>query len=852
MKARLYLLPFLLCCHLHVTMAQLAPERAAWNNLGKERWLKASTQLKKALRKDSLNLGAHYALAWFYFSESNPSYNLDSASTETQWMLRRYDQLSNREKVRNLRYPFDSVGLIRLKVYIDSAAFERAKEQNTEESYDFFMDHFPTAEQRSQAQELMEETAFLNALKKNTYPAFSDFIARYPGTARAQEARSRYERLLYESKTRDKKLASYAQFLKQHPDSPFRADVEQQVFEIMTASGEETALRAFLKEHPVNRFSKCARDLLYHIARQNGNNLAEFMTDSLRKTEALRQGILWPVWRSGTYTFFDKAGKDIFNAKADSLSATLLCEGLNADVVAGAGKLVARNGWVLVDNALEITNLGYGFFRVRDATGYRIVHKSGRTALFGNAELIGHHFFYHPSEVGILYSLAGRKLLSGSWDAVVSYGTLVAFRDERGWRLASVSSIGAVANGGSVVFSDWFDEVVRLDSDFLRVRKADRWGLLTNDLRVVLPVGARSVDKQGHLLIVTGESGRKIFQKNALSASLVTDANNTWAVTKSAAGYSVIANSAIATTHGVYDSAWLLANVALAVRNDTTWLISMKQQKSFPAANAVSLLISPDSTFLLVTSGTAKEVVSLSGERLFIAACEEISYAGGGVFIVTRKENKMLVNATGSSIPLPDFDAIGNATTSHVSVLLRKKFGLLDGYRNRTIKPAYDRNLIRYNDKLIVAWKDGAYGLIDWNDKPVTRFEFEEVRFWNDSVALVKKNFFWQLFRITDNSLLPGRIKTYSEFTSPHRGESIAIFEQDNYWGVMSNRNGTILEPTYTSIFNIGTPAEPFFFTEKYIEEAEIHVVIYYNVGGQLVRRGVFEEAEYSKIVCTE
>ena len=83
-------------------------------------------------------------------------------------------------------------------------------------------------------------------------------------------------------------------------------------------------------------------------------------------------------------------------------------------------------------------------------------------------------------------------------------------------------------------------------------------------------------------------------------------------------------------------------------------------------------------------------------------------------------------------------------------------------------------------------------------------------------------------------------------------GEKIAVYRQDNYYGVMSNQRGVIIEPTYTDILNLGTADEPLYFTEKFVEEAAIYVVIYYSDEGKQVRRQVFEEEEYGRIKCID
>ena len=95
------------------------------------------------------------------------------------------------------------------------------------------------------------------------------------------------------------------------------------------------------------------------------------------------------------------------------------------------------------------------------------------------------------------------------------------------------------------------------------------------------------------------------------------------------------------------------------------------------------------------------------------------------------------------------------------------------------------------------------------------------------------------------------KIKDYrTVINSPE--EKILIIHQENAYGVISNKHGVIIPATFSDIINIGSDEEPFYFTEKNVEEAGIYVVIYYNKGGKLLRRQVFEKAEYDEIYCED
>lgn len=202
------------------SFAQLSPERAVVNSLEKGKYNRARTQLAKMLNRDTTNVLGYYLLSRYFFAPGNPDFSIDSAYRHCNTALSKIGFATGRTRERISRFPLDSALLITLRNQIDSAAFQRAKMVNTEEAYQYFLDHFVHASQRSQAIELRDEVAFLKAMVENTYQSYRKFLDKYPQSHRANEARMRYDKLLFETKTSDRKLVSYERFIAEHPESP--------------------------------------------------------------------------------------------------------------------------------------------------------------------------------------------------------------------------------------------------------------------------------------------------------------------------------------------------------------------------------------------------------------------------------------------------------------------------------------------------------------------------------------------------------------------------------------------------------------------------------------------------------
>jgi hypothetical protein len=840
------------------SFAQLTPpERQAWSNLGKERWEKAEVQVDKALRKDRNNLAARYVRAWYFFSPGNPAFNIDSAHTEVGKARATFFSLPKRDRERWLRFPVDSLLLATLQNYIDSAAFERAKTENSEEGYAFFIGHFLDAIQVQQATELQNEVAFLNALKLNTYQSLYSFLQRYPQSGRAEEAQKRYEKILFEAKTKDKRLLSYESFIQEHPNTPYLYVAEQQIFELFTASGEPERFEEFIKRYPNNHRVAYARDILFHVLQEQEKDFTNVLNDSLRLIVALNKSFWLPMWKNGSYSFMDVSGVEHLPSAGDSIHLDFLCAGFTEDVLLVGAKLMNRTARIIKTGVVGFTDLGYGFLLVRSNQDTSIFHKSGREVLRvnGKVSLIGQHFFLVKKQNQLsLFTLSGRKLLANTWKEIQALGEAIALRTEKGWRLTTAASIGSYANGEAITVTDFFDEVKKLSEEYVWVRAGKQQGLLNNSLQVIIPLKEHVIQHDQNVVTITDELGIRIFSTGKISEAFSQiKIQSNWMVAKRSNGFLLIdkTNHSILNSKNTFDSLYVVSTTAIGIRHDSTLLYTNHLNLQFAGKLFVDLLTASDSTYLCVHEPEKKTVVSTSGQKVFSFVCDKLEYAGAGFFVATRKDKKVVLTSNGKVFNVSNFDALGNASQHYISILQKKKFGLLNELTKKEIKPAYERNLVPYTASIVVAYKDNAYGFIDWNNKALSKFEFEEIWYWNDSAALVKFNFAWRLYSLVNKTVKPGKISDYQSFQVSNN-ETIAIFRQDNYYGLMSNRSGVVLEPTFTDIINLGTKETPLYFTEKYIEEAQIYIVIYYDRSGKQLRRQVFEEEEYRNIKCKD
>jgi hypothetical protein len=218
--------------------------------------------------------------------------------------------------------------------------------------------------------------------------------------------------------------------------------------------------------------------------------------------------------------------------------------------------------------------------------------------------------------------------------------------------------------------------------------------------------------------------------------------------------------------------------------------------------------------------------------------------------MAAKGSKKGLLARNGKELVPVEMDAMILNSSGQISLLKNRNFGLFDLDTRKLIEPVYERNVTMLDKEHLIVFKDGFYGLIGWDTKPLTKFEFAEVIPWAESVIWVKKNMQWVLMNFRTEEVILDRIKDFS-WILKSVGENVVRVHCENYYGVISNTKGLIIPPTFHEITNLGTNEIPFYFTEKTVEEADIYVVIYYNQDGKLVRRQAYEEEEYERIYCS-
>lgn len=838
--------------------SQISPERAALKNLARHKWEKVNVQMKKAIRKDSLNSIAPYIMAQYFFAPENPNFQVDSAYTSIMRSMLNYQLSSIKTRDRLKKFPLDSMILVRYRERIDSAAFMRAKQTNSVVGYDYFLTAFPLAAEQGDAVLLRNEVAYEDVLKLNTYLDFKRYMEKYPDAKRYGQAKANYERLLYEDKTRDKKLVSYRNFIAEYPETPYRQELDKRIFEIFVASGSVESFQQYLELYPHTIHAAKAKAILFHLLKeeQRLTSIPFLQSDSLHNVLRLEQNYLVPFLHNGRFGFMDQEGIETLTSQAEDISKDYVCGNVTEDILVLPEGIVARNGSVIyAGEILSVEDIGFGFLIIEKETGREVIHKAGFSAGGDSIEdariLQGKLLSLKRNNRWSIWTFTGLPLLDSSLDDVIVLGSNIVLLQDSKYRISTAASLAGLADQNELQVSDMYDEVKPWSDNLVWCRSGNLQGVLDADLNICIPFENQVLSETFCGVMARHQDQVTLRQDDKLHTYRDVLLNKPWAAVQVKEHWQ-LTRPLDKFKSLPYDTIQFAGPFAIGVKGDTlTAHISAARKIEIKQPGQFAFIPGQDSAvYLLLDQGGKKTVFDQKGRKLFTVTYDKIQHGGNETFIVSVKEKKGLINSAGKVLLPVEYDAIGTAKDGVVSLLKAMKFGLYNIRSKKLIKPAYLKNLTVYNRESVVAYKDGAFGFVGWDGKPISDFGFSEVQRWSDSVAFVKKNFQWMLYEVSTKRILQDKIKGYKLIQDSAEGK-LAILHQDNKYGVLHSKRGFIIPPTFSDIVNVGSSEMPMYFTEKHVEEASIFVVIYYNHEGKMLRKEVYEHEDYEKIYCS-
>jgi hypothetical protein len=265
-----------------------------------------------------------------------------------------------------------------------------------------------------------------------------------------------------------------------------------------------------------------------------------------------------------------------------------------------------------------------------------------------------------------------------------------------------------------------------------------------------------------------------------------------------------------------------------------------------------SLEIGEDGRGQYLLTKTAKgtyKVYNVWGKLILNGRYNAIEALGKEYILIEKSGRKGLIYENGDIALKLRYKAISNYDHGYVSTFLNGKFGICNYEKKVFLSAKYSRTLKPYGNSYFVGAKNNKLAFIDLDNKNISGFDFNEVRYWNDTSALVRIEDNWLIYEIGSKTKHEEGILEF-KYLRNDQDEIILLITGKNGNGVISSRHGVVIAPTFNDIVNLGSEKKPVYFAEKFIREAMFYVVIYYDSKGKILRKQVFNEKEYNSIYC--
>ncbi len=511
-----------------------------------------------------------------------------------------------------------------------------------------------------------------------------------------------------------------------------------------------------------------------------------------------------------------------------------------------------------------------------------------------------------------LATFTGRVLTAPIYEEIEALEGFILLRKDGRLAVTRRDRMAAIADQRPLELSFIYEEASLLDNDHIIAYTDNYESVIDRNLNIVVPLDRHNVIKkvevagqentkwllredrveayvENSVLLNRTRSVYYLYDKNDTRNKSETyqnaSFNSNWLVMNNQEGFHFF-DLQKNTAPIVYDSVKLLGeSFALLFKyfeegkDSVTVFFPNERRLALASPEDISfLLLRPSGVhtnreYLLIAPRRGpKEVWSQYGRRVLMDRYDDVQVYGPGLFVIERNRRKGLLDSLGNTLLTIKYEAISNYRDSLLAVFQGRKFGAYDYASGTMISPQYDAALQTYGppmfhpedstySRIYIARKGTKYGLVNDQKKDVSAFDFEQIRYWNDTSALVRKDGVWAIFRV-DRQASYDKEQNYSlykgieelELLEKSTGEHLYRVYKENGYGVISNQRGELLTPTYDDIRLLGSITDPnsIFLAEKYVPEAELYIVIHINTAGEIIKRQALTSEQYDMVFCDD
>lgn len=836
--------------------------------------------LEKSLEKDSLNPAAHYLYATLYVDTAFVNYQVDSAYKAINRAIKQLDYVTDLDDLEDLQeYGVYEQNLSNKKDEIDSIKFEQVKEVHTLEAYNVFMKVHADANQFAEAKRRRDHIAFLQASEMNIWQSYRSFMEEYPSAEDYAVADSLYKLLIYQDLTEDKTLNSYVSFLDSYPQSPYRPKVEERIYQLSTAQNTIESYLTFLNEYPNDSLVLRILPRVYHIFKEKygADSFLDYFNlpnraDSIENLISLEKGYWIPKLEKGRYTFIDQNGEVKLISFYESLPSAYLCEPINTDFIYGTttenNRIQGRNGRMIYEGDFEdAIDVGYGFIKLVSSDGERLIHKSGEqivpnphqeiTILSNSFIRLKQNDFYG------LMSINGIPYLETEFSNIEWFGEYLWLQKEEGIALIKPEVLYPALKGDYVNILFEYEDLDLLDNGRIWALKNGKEGILDFDLKQIIPFDDHEIYEEAYGWKIISVKGIQVLHDrfNDLSNEYfqAIENNDRWLGLMQDSVWTLY-DQLGSNQPEVFDSLALLGeNMVMLERNDSLWAQFKNGTRIWIEEGWTPKLLVPQTYvktgdlanhdfFMLTNAKNYRRIYNDWGKEILSSTYREVTALDPNMLRL-QKRNTALVDSLGVFLLNFVYDGVGSNENGYLSILDAGKVGIINPAKRILIEPSYTKLIEPYSDTVLVANQANYKGFINKQNKQLSAFDFDEVKYWNDTVALVRIEKEWIFHDIANESSIYEGMLDYDVLRKGKDGALIKVTKESGI-GLYHTVNGEVIEPTFDDIKVLGSIQDPIFFSLKIVAEADLYVVIYYDKKGNKLFTQSLSRDDYFKIAC--
>ncbi|MEQ8907974.1 MAG: WG repeat-containing protein [Vicingaceae bacterium] len=444
--------------------------------------------------KDKDIVAAPFGLSVIYGRNDNPFYNLDSAFHYILQADSNYLKLVPKGIEDLHELDVDSMRIENWKDSIDRKVFEKIAANPSVSLWETYINKHFDSPYLQQAIEARDQLAFAFAKEKNTADAYQFFIQTYPNSKQYYEAKNLFELRLYEEQTSHETVVEYQQFVLTYPNSPYLRTAQDSIYNKVTKANRIEVYERFIEGYPDNPNVEKAWKNLYklYMVDYSPERIVEFRIDypdfpfvaDLMQDMKLALKTYLPFSRNGKWGFMDTTGQILIAPEYDLVEP--FQEGLALAVKDGKVGYLNKSGEVVIPFEYEDgESFKQGLAVVMKQNYYGLIDKTNQARLPFTYEVVG--TFY--SDLAVIANDTAYGYVNREGKVVIPPTLEFADDFQHGFAMVELDEKKGLINelGKLVVPAEyqWLENLNELG--LARAKKDSLYGLIDKNGSVVLP-----------------------------------------------------------------------------------------------------------------------------------------------------------------------------------------------------------------------------------------------------------------------------------------------------------------------------------------------------------------------------